>query len=54
MQALFQLPNTGEIRKLNPHSPLLSLEVGVFFFAQTETFNHNLGQGSFSIDSNAQ
>src|SRR3954462_6552157 len=45
----FKFPNTGDIRKLIPCQPLLSLEVGVsFLYEKTLTFN--LGAGKCTVN----
>ena len=47
VHALFQILNSGVIRKIIPSQPLRAKEVGVFFFSKKiKTLNYNLGQGS--------
>ena len=51
VQELFQIPNSGFIRKIIPNQPLRAKEVGVLCSKQIETFDLNLGQGSLSVNS---
>ena len=54
VQALFQILNSGVIRKIIPSQPLRAKEVGVFLFTKLKPLIITWGRVVFSADPGAQ